>query len=75
MMGNPPWASKAEEMDSPVLHAGSDVLQLGGEVGVLLLLGEHSSEPRMGRPARTRVRNCSLKMMNWLELGLLALCR
>ena len=35
-----------------------NVIELRGEVGVFLALGQHLDEPRIGRPARMRVRNC-----------------
>ena len=69
-MGNPLCASKAAESDSPVLHAGGDIFQLRGEVGVLLHLAQHLERAEDGQSGADEGEELLVEDEERLELDL-----
>ena len=70
MTGKPLCASNAEESDSPVFTRLQMSSNWAEKWAFFWFLASIRSEPRMGSPARIRVRNCWLKMRNGSSLTL-----
>ncbi len=63
------------EMDSPVRTRAATFSNCAENAGFFWPFASISSEPRIGSPARTRVRNCWLKIINVSSLAFFRLHR
>ncbi len=62
IIGNPPCASNAAEMGSPVRTRAATFCRFPAKIAFFWLLASISSDPRIGSPALMSVRNCWLKI-------------
>ena len=60
--GNPPCASNADEIGSPVLTRAATFCSCPAKFAFLCDFANISSDPKIGNPARISVRNCWLKI-------------
>ncbi len=73
MTGNPPWASKAAEIDSPVRTRAATFCSCAGEGGVLLLLGQHLERAEDRQAGADEGEELLVEDDEGFELGFLAL--